>query len=51
MQKRRAEVSDDKFVIEFKTVVELTRMTQRQLIQYTQQLQEAIFGITEETDE
>ena len=37
--------------IEYKTVVELRRMTQPQLVRYTQQLQEALFGIQEETDE
>lgn len=37
--------------IEYKTVIELRRMTQPQLVRYTQQLQEALFGAIEETDE
>lgn len=35
--------------IEYKTIVELTRMTQNQLIEYTQQLQRELFG--EEVDQ
>lgn len=41
----------DESIIEYKSVVELTRMTQSQLIAYTKQLQEALFELHEESDE
>lgn len=41
----------DEVVIEYKTGVQLTRMTQAQLIAYAKQLQEALFDITEEPHE
>lgn len=41
----------DESIIEYKTVVELTRMTQSQLIAYTKQLQEALFELTEDENE
>ncbi len=41
----------DKFDVEYKTIVELRRMTQHQLVNYTRQLQEAIFGAIDESDE
>ena len=41
----------DEFVVEYKSVVELRRMTQPQLVAYTKQLQEALFGAIEDKDE
>ena len=42
---------DGEFAIEYKSVVDLKRMTQPQLIAYVQQLQEALFEITEANNE
>lgn len=41
----------DEFAIEYKSVVDLKRMTQPELIAYTQQLQEALFELTEDKNE
>lgn len=41
----------DEFVVEYKSVVELRRMTQPQLVAYTKQLQDALFHLDEEPNE
>lgn len=41
----------DQVVVEYKTTVQLKRMTQSQLVAYTKELQEALFGQIEDDNE